>query len=96
MCAIFFFICAGAIRRLQQHSPVHHRPVHRVGPEQVDPAEWAGDAAAPRHGGHGGYTLRNKSRSIMLITLRQAHYTVTERPEPRTLPCQGELPPQPA
>ena len=32
----------------------------------------------------------------MFNTLRQAHYTVTKHWEPRTLTCQGKLPPQPA
>ena len=43
----------GPVRRLPQHSPVHHRPVHLPGPGQVGPAERHRAAAAPRHGGHG-------------------------------------------
>ena len=45
----------GPVRRLQQHGPVHHRPVLVVRPVQVDPSVRPCLAAPARHGGNGAY-----------------------------------------
>lgn len=43
----------GPVWWLQQHSPVHHRPVHQLGSGQMGQTEWDRPAAATRHGGNG-------------------------------------------
>ena len=63
----------GAVRRLRQRRPGHHRPVHRRRPGQVGAAAVAGAAAAARLRGPGPGALQRAAGALPAARRRGQH-----------------------
>ena len=63
----------GAVRRLRQRRPDHHRPVHRGRRGQVGPVQRPGAAAAARLRGPGPRALLGPHRALPAVVRRGQH-----------------------
>ncbi len=63
----------GAVRRLRQRRPGHHRPVHRLGRVEVGPRQRPGAAPAARLRGPGAGALQRPARALPAALRRGQH-----------------------
>ena len=76
----------GAVRRLRQRRPGHHRPVHRVGRGQVAADDAAGNAPAARLRGPGSRALERAHRALPAALRRRQHAVVNATTPGAVLP----------
>jgi hypothetical protein len=77
----------GPIRRLQQHRPVHHRPVHLFGSGQVGAPERPRHAPPARPRGHGSRALQRPPGALPADVLRRPGVLPTRERRVRRAPA---------